>query len=314
MQLQLPPAHRLARINYPTRSGAFAFSFLVVVAVLAERGFSAGTLVFGVISLLIYPHLAYLHASLAVNSKRAEFRNLTFDSVLMGLWAAQLHFALWPACGALLSVSLNNAVCGGSGRFLSGLCWFAAAALLWAMVQGAPFEPVTGPLVTGMCFVGIIGYVGSLAIFFHDQNSVLMRTRNVLRTSEQQFRFIADHGGDLVSVLTPEHRFLYASPSHQRYFQSAKFGDGADWLELVHTEDRERGRAFLDLLCKSPRSERARLRMMAESGHHSMIECEGNPVREESGKLRMIVLFCREVNASSEPEVASVQADQASGR
>jgi PAS domain-containing protein len=313
LQLQLPQAHRLARINYLTRSGSFAFSFLIVVAVLAERGFSAGTLVFGVVTLLIYPQLAYLHARLAINSKRAEFRNLIFDSVLMGLWAAQLHFALWPVCAALTGVSMDNAACGGIERFLSGLLYFAAAALLWAVVQGVPFEPSTGPVVTGLCFLGIVGYVGRLAVFFHDQNSRLVRTRNVLRTSEEQFRFIAEHAGDPVSVLTPEYRLRYASPSHEKYFESAKFADGADWLELVHPEDRGQARTFLDLLSKSPHGERAQLRIMPAGAPPRMVECEGNPVREEGGKLHMIVLLCRDLIVSGEPKVASLQGVPAAG-
>ncbi len=39
-----------------------------------------------------------------------------------------------------------------------------------------------------------------------------------------------------------------------------------------------------------------------------MIECEGNPVREQSGKLQMIVLFCRDLIASGEgvPAAGSV--------
>jgi PAS domain-containing protein len=307
MQLQLPRAHRVARINYVTRTGSFAISFLVIIAILAERGFSAGTLAFGVTTLLVYPQLAYLHARVAVDSKRAEFRNLAIDSILMGIWAAQLHFALWPVCGALVSVSLNNAVCGGVERFLSGLLYSAAAALLWAVVQGVPFEPSTGPVVTGLCFLGIVGYAARLAVFFHDQNSHLMRTRNVLRTSEEQFRFIAAHAGDLVSVLTPEYRFRYASLSHEKYFESEKFADGAQWLELVHAEDRGQARAFLDLLSASPRSERAQLRMTPAGAPPLTIECEGNPVRDESDKLQMIVLLCRDLDAGDAVKVAGLR-------
>ena len=122
--MQLPPAHRLARINSLTRTGSFAFSFLVLLTLLAERGYNAWTMLLGVVTLLAYPQLAYVHARLAVDSKRAEFRNLAFDSVLMGIWAAQVHFALWPVCAALAGVCLDNAVCGGISRFLSGLLYF----------------------------------------------------------------------------------------------------------------------------------------------------------------------------------------------
>lgn len=305
MPLQLPPAHRLAQINYPTRSGSFAFSFLVVVAVLAERGFSAGTLVFGILTLLVYPHLAYVHASRAQDSKRAEFRNLVIDSIVMGLWAAQLHFALWPVCGALVGVSMNNAVCGGTQRFLSGLLYFALAASLWAVVQGVPFEPSTGPLVTALSFVGIISYSGWLAVHVFGQNRRLVRTRNVLKSSEAQFRFIAEHAGDLVSVLTPAHRFRYASPSHEKYFEPATFAEGADWLQLVHPEDRKQALAFLDLLSASPHSERVQLRVMPVASFAQLVECEGNPVHGDDGKLQMIVLLCRDLIDGGEPKVAS---------
>ena len=90
------------------------------------------TAILAVLTLLAYPHLAYLHARIAVDSKRAEFRNLTVDSVLMGMWMAQMQFALWPSCGALLAISLDNAVCGGSKRFLLGLLSCAAGTIIWA--------------------------------------------------------------------------------------------------------------------------------------------------------------------------------------
>jgi PAS domain S-box-containing protein len=313
MPFQLPQAHRLARINYPTRSVSFAFSFLIVVALLAERGFSAGTLILGVCTLLIYPHLAYLHARHAIDSKRAEFRNLILDSVLMGLWAAQLHFALWPVCGSLVGVCMNNAATGGVERLLSGLLFFAAAALIWAVVQGVPLEPSTGPVVTGLCFIGIVGYAGWLAVFSHNQNRRLVHTRNVLRTSEEQFRFIAEHAGDLVSVLTPEHRFRYASASHEKYFESAKYADGADWLELVHPEDSGRARAFFELLSESQHSERVQLRILPAGAPPRMIECEGNPVREKDGKLQMLVLLCRDQNSRGEDRVSSLRGSPAAG-
>jgi PAS domain-containing protein len=301
MQLPLPRAHRFARINYRTRSGSFAFSFVVVLAFLWERDFNGWTLFLAVQTLLVYPQLAYLHARIEIDSKRAEFRNLNFDSAMMGMWAAQLHFSLWPVCAALAGVCLNNAVCGGVGRFMSGLLYFAGAALLWAMLWGSPFEPSTGPLVTALCILGMVGYVGWLAIFFHGQNRSLVGTRNVLRTSEEQFRFIAEHVGDLACVLTPEYRLRYASPSHARYFEPGRFAEGQDWLGLIHPQDRVRANEFLGLLRVSADSERAQLRMVPAKGSPRLVECEGNPVRDEDGSLQTIVLVCRGMARALEP-------------
>jgi PAS domain-containing protein len=294
MQWQLRVAHRLARINYSIRTLSFAFAFVVVLAVMGEHGFSTGTVVLGVLTLLVYPHLAYLHARLAANSKRAEFRNLDLDSFLMGLWTAQLHFALWPVCGMLVGVSLNNAVCGGVRRLLLGFLYFSAAALIWAVVLRHPPELSSGPLVTGLCFVGILGYVTSLGVFFHRQNRRLVLTRDVLQTSNEQFRFIAEHGGDLVAVLSPEFRFSYASLSHGNYFEPDKFAEKREWLELIHPEDRSRAHEFLESLRRSPQSEHTQLRMVPARGFPFVVACEGNPVRREGGSLQMLVLVCRD--------------------
>jgi PAS domain-containing protein len=153
--------------------------------------------------------------------------------------------------------------------------------------------------------------VGRLAILFFGQNSRLVRTRNVLRSSEEQFRFIAEHAGDLVSVLTPDHRFRYASPSHNKYFAAETFADGAHWLKLVHPGDRGLALAFLDLLSSSPHSERAQLRIIPAGAPPQIVECEGNPVREDDGSLQMIVLLCRDLVASGEPKTDDLRGSPA---
>ena len=301
--LPLPPAHRIARINYVSRTASFAYSFLVVCALMAERGMDARTTIFAVLTLLAYPHLAYLHARIAVDSKRAEFRNLTADSVLMGMWMAQMQFALWPCCGALLAISLDNAVCGGAKRFLSGLLWCVAGAAIWGAVRGYQFNLATGAPVTALCFLGILTYVVSLGLFLHDHNSRLVRTRSVLRSSEAQFRFIAEHAGDLVVVLDPKGRFRYASPSHAAYFSPAAYAEGRDWVDLVHPHDRERARTFLAVLLGSRQSERTKLHLIPAKGELLLAECDGNPVHDESGELEMIVLVSRNLSARARAEV-----------
>ncbi len=175
--MRLPPAHRFARINYPNRTGSFAFSFLVLLALLAERGFNGWT----------------------------------------------------------------------------------------------------------------------LALFFYSQNRRLLATRNVLRSSEEQFRFIAEHAGDLVCVLTPEHRFRYASPSYRDYFDSLSVGEGRDWLDLVHPEDRQSARGFLEGLRDASKSRRTQLRIVPSIGSWRVVECVGNPVHGSGDELRMIVLVCRDL-------------------
>jgi len=73
MQLALPPAHRLALNNYAPRTAAFAFSFLAIGILWIERGrFSAWEFFPAVLTLLVYPHLAYLHTRIVADSKRYQ--------------------------------------------------------------------------------------------------------------------------------------------------------------------------------------------------------------------------------------------------
>jgi PAS domain S-box-containing protein len=313
MQMLFPPAHRLARINYPPRALFFAYAFLVVLALFAEGRFGGLALLLAVPTFLIYPHVAYLHARIAVNSKQAEFNNLVADSVLMGIWMAEAHFAVWPTCGALLAISLNNSICGVK-RFFWGMQWFLAAAALWGAVLEYRFDPDTGALVTALCFFGIVAYVTSLGFVIYFQNRNLVGTRDVLFRSEEQFRFIAEHAGDLVSVVDSHGRIRYASESHRKLFEPHTFGEGQDWLALIHPSDQARAKAFLGRLLESLRGDRIQLRVTAAGGASRIVECQGNPVKSNDGYMQLIVLVCHDLTARARAEIDMRLAERAFDR
>ncbi len=301
--LALRPAHRLAQVNYAPRVFAFAFSLLVLQALVIERGLSAGLLFFGVLQFLVYPHLAYLHARIAADSRRAELRNLIADSVLLGAWAAQMHFALWPSCGLFAAVCLNNATTGGIKRLGCGAALFAGAAAAWGAVLGYPFEPQTGPLVSGLCLAGIVVYTSWIGTIVYRQKKHLIRARDAVRSSEERSRFIAEHAGDFVAVLGANARFLYASASHRAHFAEEAVKEGGDWLALVHPDDRERARNFLRFMTTSRSSERIGLRMLSPHGPSRVLECDGNPASDHRGNGETVILVCRDVTARARAEI-----------
>jgi PAS domain S-box-containing protein len=299
------PAHRIARVNYAPRALAFAYIFFVIGLVLMERGASPWVIVFGVLQFLVYPHLAYLHARVAPDSKRAEMNNLLADALLLGAWAAQLNFPLWLSCGLLIGPSLNNAAHGGLRRLGLGLSLFAAGALAWALLIGARYQPNMGPVATAFAMMGIVGYVSWIGILVYEQNRRLVRTRSALKSSEEQFRFIAEHEGDLVCVLDTNGRVQYASPSHLGYVEPGAMAPGTEWIDLVHAEDRLNARQFLTLLRSTKSSERVQLRMFPTDGNWHIVECLGNPVQDENGKTQMIVLVSHDVTAYLRAEIQS---------
>lgn len=302
--MQLAQPHRIARIDYAPRALAFGYIFLVVAALLAERGaLTWPTLVCGIAQFLVYPHLAYLHTRIAADSKRAEFNNLLADSLMLGAWAAQTHFALWLSCGLLIGPCMNNAANGGIRGVVAAISMFAAGAIAWGAFLGFPFQPDTGPYVSGLCIGGIIGYTSWVGILSRSQNTRLLRTRDALRKSEEQFRFIAEHAGDLVAVLDPDGLIRYASSSHARYFNPASYTPGQRWLDLVYPDDRAQARHFLGLIATSNTRERTHLRMLSASGPLHIVECQGNTVWDDRQNVQIIVLVLRDVEARVRADV-----------
>jgi PAS domain S-box-containing protein len=297
MPLGLPKAHRIARVNYMPRALAFGYTFLALWALVAERGGGRWTLVFAALQFLVYPHLAYLHACIARDSKRAELHNLLADALMLGVWAAQMKFALWPTCGILAAVCLNSASNGGLGKLARAVGLFALGAVLWGAFTGYRFDPGTGPLVSLMSAIGIVLYTSYIGEILFDQNTRLVRTRDALRKSEEQFRFIAEHAGDMVAVLNREGLIRYASASHARYFRPDSYAPGKPWVALVHPEDRDQARQFLDLSAYADIRERAPLRMLTASGAYPVMECQRNTVWDGARKVQMVVLILRDVEA-----------------
>ncbi|MBI2317755.1 MAG: PAS domain-containing protein [Betaproteobacteria bacterium] len=305
MFFPLSEPHRIARVNYAPRALAFAYILLIVGLLIAERGASAWVISFAFLQFVVYPHLAYLHTRVASDSKRAEMNNLLADALLLGAWTAQLQFPLWTGCGLLLGPSLNNAAHGGLRRLAIGLLLFGAGAAGWGAAIGFDFRPATGPLVTALSVVGIVGYASWIGVLAYDHNKRLAQARSALMNTEEQFRFVAEHEGELVSVLDENGRFRYASPSHRRYAAADAFAPGEEWEALVHADDRLQARLFLNLIKSNRSSERIQLRMFASNGTWQLLECRGNPVLDENGNTQMIVVVSRDVSARLRAEVDS---------
>jgi PAS domain S-box-containing protein len=294
----LKPAHRLARVNYAPRAASFALTFVVICALFAERGFVAWELAFAALCFLVYPHLAYLRTRIARNSKRAELNNLYADSVLMGVWAAQVHFALWPTVVVLCAIILNNAANGGPGRLFWGVACFAAAAAAWGAALGYPFDPGTGALVRALSVLGILTYVSWVGTILYVQNKVLVRMHHNLRDSERQFHFVSETPGDMVSILDPQGRFLHASSSHAKYFVRTVTDSGSSWLEIVHPEDRNRAAAFLQRLVRTRTRQSVQLRMNPGEGPPRLVDCHGSPINDHAGTTTAVVMITQHAESN----------------
>jgi PAS domain S-box-containing protein len=301
----LPPAHGMARTNYPIRALSFAFCFLLVLLISLERGTTPGTIAYAIAALFVYPQLAYVYARKAGDSRTAELNNLLADAAVLGILAGQLGLPLWFTCGTLLGVSVNNAICGGERRLTYSALLFIGAAAVWKIVAGHSFQPTSGPLVTYLTFIGIVSYASGVGLIVHRQNRWLVRTRNALRESEEQFRFIAENAGDLVAVLDTQGRFRFVSSAHCDRLDPSRVEIGASWIDLITPSQRERARDFLAALLRLKTVQRSTFRVIAPGARLMTMEYKGSPVHDGAGgPVRMVVLIAQEPSVAQPDRTA----------
>ncbi|WP_347169472.1 diguanylate cyclase [Pseudomonas salmasensis] len=90
---------------------------------------------------IAWPHVAYLVSTHSPFPYQAEQRNLLYDSVLGGFWAAAAQFSPLTAVTILSMMAMNNVAAGGKRLFLRGLLAQAAGiAVAWGLF-GVKFDP-----------------------------------------------------------------------------------------------------------------------------------------------------------------------------
>jgi diguanylate cyclase len=110
-----------ARRSYPARAIGLALGYIAVATALVSE--SRGWPVWVALTLysFVWPHAAYLYSSRVPDSHVTGFRQLLFDSVCGGVWAAAMSYNLLPSVLILTMLSMNNAAAGGIFFYLKGL-------------------------------------------------------------------------------------------------------------------------------------------------------------------------------------------------
>jgi diguanylate cyclase len=95
---------------------------------------------------LVWPHLAYALSRRNAHPDRTEFRNLTVDSAMGGVWIALMQFNLLPSVLLAVMLTMDKLSVGGP-RFASrALLWMMATCLVVAAVNGFAFAPHSGQM------------------------------------------------------------------------------------------------------------------------------------------------------------------------
>lgn len=88
-----------------------------------------------------WPHMAYQLSTRSPFPYQAEQRNLLYDSLAGGFWAAAAQFSPLTAVTIVSMMAMNNVAAGGKHMFLRGLMAQAAGIVMaWALF-GIKFDP-----------------------------------------------------------------------------------------------------------------------------------------------------------------------------
>ena len=258
--------HRLVRVYYQVRATAFAALFVAIGMHMWGRGYGGLAWVLLALQFLAYPHLLFWRARRALDSFKAEQTNSLLDSLLVGIWASALEFPVWIAFTLFLGTSLNNAINRGGRGALGALLAFSSGALGWALLVGFKVSPQTDYWAAALCLIGLSVFVIGLGNIVFAQNRKLRDAREALRQSEEHYRLITEHAGDLIAMLDAQGRWVYANPAYRRLLPEAALEIGADALAHLHPEDRDATRALLEQAVQTRESQEFLYRLIATDG------------------------------------------------
>ncbi|MES2482327.1 MAG: ATP-binding protein [Pseudomonadota bacterium] len=188
--------HALVRLDYPVRIVALSLAGLTVASFLVRQQPSTGLWVLLATWTVLWPHLAYLVAARAADSKWAELRNLGFDSAMLGFWTAVVRFDPMLGIAFLTAINAANLSTGGVRFAVFGLMAFAVGSFAGGAVTGYMFEPNTNLFSTVLTALSILSYTTVFGLSSHIAVRRVIATRRELqarnRLIEQQSREIEE--------------------------------------------------------------------------------------------------------------------------
>jgi signal transduction histidine kinase len=178
--------HPIVALDYGVRMVGGLMALGIVSSVL--WGTSASPIAWAMVILYAaaWPHLAFLAASHASDSKGAELWNLLGDSFIQGCFVAFMGFSLWPSAVAVTSINAGNLAVGGLRFAAKGLAALLAGVLVGGMIGGFTFQEEANALTIALCILAIVSYTTIFGLHSHIQTKRAVHARRVLGQQKLQ--------------------------------------------------------------------------------------------------------------------------------
>ena len=174
--------HPIVELDYRVRLPVCLLVLGLWGTLLSQRNASVWFWALAVFHGLLWPHVAYLHARRAGNSKRAELRNLLGDAFLCMLMVAVCSFGLWPAAAVFITLNAANLSVGG-GRFaVLGLLALGAGALVGGAFTGFAVDLESSLSVAWMSIAALALFTAIFGVHSNAQTRHVLRNKQMLES------------------------------------------------------------------------------------------------------------------------------------
>lgn len=127
--------------------------------------------------------------------------------------------------------------------------------------------------------------------------SGLSNKKFALKLHDEQFHMITENLSDLLGILNPQGRILYASPSHQELLgiDPAAYVGHFLWSH-IHKGDRKHVLQVFREMIRTQQARRVECRYLRSDGQALYVEARGTPVVNDAGEVTNVVVVARDIS------------------
>lgn len=178
------PDLRFANRIWRLRTLGLGLGFVCVASVFWVHGAPIAAWALLVAHGLIWPHVARYLAVRNRQPIRAEFRHLTIDSTLGGIWVALMHFSLLPSVLIVTMLSVDKIAVGGPRFVLRTTACLVAACAITSAALGFPIDLSTPMVVTIASMPFLVSYPIAISlVMYRLQRKVAQQNRWLAQVS-----------------------------------------------------------------------------------------------------------------------------------
>ncbi len=170
----------LARFNYMPRIIGFLLYGIVLSTIFYKN---PGILLWSAIFLqvIVWPHIAYLAAKYSKDGRKAEYRNLYFETFLCGIWINLVSFQLWPSSVFFVGTTINQLATGGLTLFRNSLFCLGMGLLSAGLFNGFDYTPRSSIATAYACIGFLVLYSSLVAYLSFASSKKLSESRKSLK-------------------------------------------------------------------------------------------------------------------------------------